>query len=53
MSGSQNTMTSVYSKMNDSKVVDLVCGHGLIEVQCHVGIEKIHGSQQVLHMIPL
>ena len=29
MSGSQNTMTSVYGKMNDSKVVDLVCGHGL------------------------
>ena len=53
MSGSQNTMASVYGEMDDSRIPDLVCGHGLIEVQCYTGIEKILGSHQVLHMVPL
>ena len=46
-------MSSVYGKMDDCRISDLVCSHGLIEVQCHTGIEKIPGSQQMLHMIPL
>ena len=53
VSGSQNTMAFVYGKMDDCRIPNLVCGHGLIEVECHAGIEKITGSQQVLHMIPL
>ena len=27
--------------------------YGLIKVQCYTGIEKIHRSQDVLHMVPL
>ena len=50
---SQNTMASVYGKMDDSRIADLVCGHGLIKVQCYTGIEKIPRSQEVLHMVPL
>ena len=46
-------MSSIYGKMDDCRIIDLVCGYGLIEVQCHTGIEKILGSQQMLHMIPL
>ena len=53
MSGSQNTMASIYGKMDDSRIPNLVCGHGLIKVQCYTGIEKIPGSQEVLHMVPL
>ena len=53
MSGSQNTMASVYGKMDESRIPDLVCGHGLIEVQCYTGIEKIPRSHQVFHMVPL
>ena len=51
--GSQNTMASVYGEVDDSRIPDLVCGHGLIKVQCYTGIEKILGSQEVLHMVPL
>ena len=40
VSGTQNTMASVYGEMDDSRIPDLVCGHGLIEVQCYTGIEK-------------
>ena len=46
-------MTSVYGEVDDSRISDLVCGHGLIEVHCYIGIEKIPGSQQMLHMVPL
>ena len=46
-------MSSIYGKMDDYRITDLVCGHALIEVQCHTGIEKVPGSQQMLHMIPL
>ena len=46
-------MTSIYGEVDDSRISDLVCGHGLIEVYCYTGIEKIHGSQQMLHMVPL
>ena len=53
MSSSQNTMASVYGEVDDCRIPDLVCVHGLIEVQCHTGIEKIPESQQVLHMIHL
>ena len=53
VSSSQNTMASVYGEVDDSRISDLVCGHGLIEVHCYTGIEKIHGSQQMLHMIPV
>ena len=51
--GSQNTMASIYGKMDDSRIPNLVCGHGLIKVQCYTGIEKIPRSHQVLHMVPL
>ena len=44
-------MTSVYGEVDDSRISDLVCGHGLIEVHCYKGIEKIPGSQQMLHMV--
>ena len=40
MSGSQNTMASVYGEVDDCKILKLVCSHGLIEVQCYTGIEK-------------
>ena len=53
MSSSQNTMTSVYGEVDDNKILDLVCGHGLIKIHCYTGIEKILGSQQMFHMIPL
>ena len=53
MSSSQNTMMSVYGEVDDSRISDLVCGHGLIEVHCYTGIEKIPGSHQMLHMVPL
>ena len=53
VSGSQNTMTFVYGEVDNSRISDLVCGHGLIEVHCYTGIEKILGSHQVLHMVPL
>ena len=46
-------MASVYGEVDDSRISDLVCGHGLIEVHCYTGIEKIPGSQQMLHMVPL
>ena len=45
-------MASVYGK-DDSRISDLVCSHGLIKVQCYTRIEKIPGSHQVLHMVPL
>ena len=38
------SMSSIYGKMDDCRIVDLVCGHGLIEVQGHSGIEKIPRS---------
>ena len=53
MPGSQNSMVSVYGEVDNSRISDLVCGHGLIEVHCYTGIEKIPGSQQMLHMVPL
>ena len=53
VSGSQNTMASVYGEVDDNRISNLVCGHGLIKVQCYTGIEKIPGSHQVLHMVPL
>ena len=53
VSSSQNTMTSVYGEVDDSRISDLVCGYGLIEAHCYTGIEKILGSQQMLHTIPL
>ena len=53
VSSSQNTMASVYAEVDDSRISNLLCGHGLIKVQCHTGIEKIPGSHQVLHMVPL
>ena len=53
VSSSQNTMTSVYGEVDNSRISDLVCGHGLIEVHSYTGIEKIPGSQQMLHMVPL
>ena len=46
-------MASIYGEVDDSRIMDLVCGHGLIKVQCYTGIEKIPGSQEVLHMVPL
>ena len=46
-------MASVYGEVDDSRISDLVCGHGLIKVQCYTGIEKIPRSHQVLHMVPL
>ena len=46
-------MASVNGEVDDSRIPDLVCGHGLIKVQCYTGIEKILGSQQMLHTIPL
>ena len=53
MSGSQNTMTSIYGEVDDNRISDLVCGHGLIKIHYYTGIEKILGSQQMLHTIPL
>ena len=53
VSSSQNTMASVYGEVDDSRILDLVCSHGLIKVQCYTGIEKIPRSHQVLHMVPL
>ena len=46
-------MASVYGEVDDSRISDLVCGHGLIKFQCYTGIEKIPRSHQVLHMVPL
>ena len=46
-------MTSVYGEVDASRISDMVCGHGLIKIHCYTGIEKIPGSQQMLHMIPL
>ena len=46
-------MTSVYGEVDDNKILDLVCGHGLIKIHCYTGIEKIPRSQQMLHTIPL
>ena len=46
-------MTSVNGEVNDNRISDLVCGHGLIEVHDYTGIEKIPGSQQMLYMIPV
>ena len=46
-------MTSVYGEVDNSRISDLVCGHGMIEVHCYTGIEKIPRSQQMLHMVPL
>ena len=46
-------MASVYGEVDDNRISNLVCGHGLIKVQCYTGIEKIPGSHQVLHMVPL
>ena len=53
VSSSQNTMASIYGEVDDSRIPDLVCGHGLIKVQCYTRIEKIPRSHQVLHMVPL
>ena len=53
VSSSQNTMAFVYGEVDDSRILDLACGHGLIKVQCYTGIEKIPKSHQVLHMVPL
>ena len=53
VSSSQNTMASIYGKVDDSRILDLVCGNGLIKVQCYTGIEKIPRSHQVLYMAPL
>ena len=53
VSGSQNTMASVYGEVDDSRIPDLVCSHRLIKVQCYTGIEKIPRSHQVLHMVSL
>ena len=53
VSSSQNTMASVYGEVDDSRMSDLVCGHGLIKVQCYTGIQKIPRSHQVLHMVSL
>ena len=53
VSSSQNTMTSVYGEVDDSRLLDMVCGHGLIKIHCYTGIEKIPRSQQMLHMVPL
>ena len=41
---SQNAMMSVYGEVDNSKISDLVCGHGLLEVHCYTGTEKILGS---------
>ena len=38
VSSSQNTMTSIYGEVDNSRISDLVCGHGLIEVHCYTGI---------------
>ena len=46
-------MASVYGEVDDSRISDLVCGHGLIKVQCYTGIQKIPRSHQVFHMVPL
>ena len=46
-------MASVYGKVDDSRISNLVCSHGLIKVHCYTGIEKIPRSHQVLHMVPL
>ena len=46
-------MASVYGKVDDSRISDLVCSHGLIKVQCYTGMKKILGSHQVFHMVPL
>ena len=46
-------MTSVYGEVDDSRLSDMVCGHGLIKIHCYTGIEKIPWSQQMLHMIHL
>ena len=53
MSSSQNTTTSVNGEVDKSKISDLISGHGLIEVHCYTGIEKITWSQQMLYMIPV
>ena len=53
MFGSQDTMASVNGEVDDSRISDLVCGHGLIKIHCYTGIEKIPWSEQMLHMIPL
>ena len=44
VSSSQNTMTSVYGEVDDSRISELVCGHGLIEVHYYTRIEKIPES---------
>ena len=46
-------MMFVYGEVDDSRIPDVVGSHGLIKVQCYTGIEKIPGSHQVLHMVPL
>ena len=46
-------MASVNGKMDDSRIPDVMCSHGLIKVQCYTGIEEIPGSHQVLHMVSL
>ena len=46
VSGSQNTMASIYGEVDDSRILDLVCSHGLIKVQCYTGIEKILGVRK-------
>ena len=53
VSSSQNTMTSVYGEVDNSRISDLVCGHGLKKIHRYTGIEKIPRSQQLLHMVPL
>ena len=51
VSGTQNTMASVYGEVDDSRIPDLVCSHRLIKVQCYTKIEKIPRSHQMLHMV--
>ena len=46
-------MASIYGEVDDSRISDLVCGHGLRKIHYYTGIEKIPGSHQVLHMVPL
>ena len=40
---SQNTMTSVYGEVDESRLLDMVCGHGLIKIHYYKGIEKSLG----------
>ena len=44
VSSSQNTTTSVNGEVDKSRISDLISGHGLIEVHCYTGIEKITWS---------